>query len=136
MTVRRPAKRHEVAIEKRAAALQHGEEPAVDLRQRGLDRIGVGAARQRQRIPGHAIEPDRLPDALERRGVGGGEQLLQRVGEAAQALDDVHTLKLRAAARLARGDVVHTIWKTRWKSCGCATGTTLRFPLAQLNLAA
>src|SRR5207249_11255530 len=44
-------------------------------------------------------------------------------------------LKLRAPVRLARGDVVHTVWKTAWKSCGC-DGTTLRFPLALLNLAA
>src|SRR5207249_7206356 len=113
----RNAKGHEVAVAKRAAALEHREQPPVYLRERRLDRVPVRPARKRQRLPGQPVQAERVPHALERCRVASGEQPLQGVSEPTQALDDVHALKLPAPAPMARGRLSTPVWKTAWKSC-------------------
>ena len=56
-------------VEERATAFQYGEQPAIHLGERGLERFRVGAPRERQRFPTDLTEIQFLPHLIERGGV-------------------------------------------------------------------
>ena len=76
--------RHEVRLEERPRALQDGEEPPVELRQRELQPLRIRAAGERQRLPSQLVEVVGRPHRLKGRRVAGAEQSLQRPDEATQ----------------------------------------------------
>ena len=65
----RHAKCDDVRIEQRATAFQYGKEPAIHFGERGLERFGVGAPRERQCFPSDLTEIQLLPHLVERGGV-------------------------------------------------------------------
>src|SRR5207249_6349845 len=120
------AERREVAIEERPAAIQHREQASIDLVEGPLEGGAgggrsvrrVGAPRERQHLPRHAVEMGRLPDPLERRRVSSGEQPLQSVDEPAETAQRVHLHEAIPASRRGKRRLSTSVWKTGWKSCG------------------
>src|SRR3989454_1222596 len=106
----RYAERHDVRIENRAAPLQHREQPAIDFRERRLERLGVRAARERERFPSHLSEIQLAPGRFQVSGVAGGEQALESCRESTEPPNRIHARNVESA----------------W---------TLRYPIHRLNLA-
>ena len=75
----------DVRIGERTAALQHREEAAVHLIERGLEGLAVRPPRAPERFPGDPVDARRLPRPLEGLGIGRGEQPLERAGKSVQA---------------------------------------------------
>src|SRR2546427_5554732 len=106
----RYAERDDVRIEQRAAPLQHREQPAIDFRERRLERLGVRAARERERFPSHLSEIQLAPGRFQVSGVAGGEQALESCRESTEPPNRIHARNVESA----------------W---------TLRYPIHRLNLA-
>ncbi len=97
-------------IEKCPAPLQYSEQTAIDLRQRGLERLGVRAARERERLPSHLTEILLAPPRLQRRRVACRKQTLECCREPTEPAYRIHARNVESA----------------W---------ILRYPIRRLNLA-
>src|SRR5260221_2250119 len=106
----RYAKRDDVRIEERAATLQCGEQLPVDFRERRLERLSVGAACERERLPSPLPQVHVTPRCFQRGGVAGGEQSPECRRKSAQPPNGIHVLNVESA----------------W---------ILRYPIRSLNLA-
>ena len=96
------AKRHEMRLEERASTLQHGEEPPVELRQRGLQRLRMRSPGEGERLPTQLIEVLIGPGGLERRRVARGQEAFQGDGEPAEHRERGHPRETTPPA--ARGE--------------------------------
>ena len=76
---------HDVRIGERTAALQHREEPAVHLIERGLEGLAVRPPSSPERFPREPVDVRCLPRPLEGLGIRRGEQPLERAGKSVQA---------------------------------------------------
>src|SRR5437867_1756515 len=106
----RHAERHDVRIEKRPGPLQYREQAAIDFRQRGLERLSIRAARERERLPSHLTEILFAPDRFQFRGARGREQALESCREPTEPGYRIHARNVESA----------------W---------ILRYPIRRLNLA-
>src|ERR1043166_8986763 len=94
------AEGHDVGIEKSATPLQHGKESAIDFGDRGLERFGVGAPRERQRFPPGLSEVLLFPRAIELGSIAGGNQSFQSGRKSAQPPNRLHAGNVESAAIL------------------------------------
>src|SRR6266516_1616179 len=78
--------------------------------QRGLERLRVRAARERERLPSHLTEILLAPDRFQFRGVAGRQQALESCGEPTEPANRIHARNVESA----------------W---------ILRYPIRSLNLA-
>src|SRR3989441_4112493 len=106
----RHAKRDDVGIEERTAALQRGEQAAIDFRERRLECFGIGAARERKRLPSQLSQVQLVPRCFQFGGVLRGEEALESRRKSAQPPNRIHTRNVESA----------------W---------ILRYPIRRLNLA-
>src|SRR5258705_3526211 len=106
----RHAKRHDVGIEERATAFQRREEAAIDGRERRLEFFGVGAARERQRLPSELPQIQLVPHRFQFGGALRDDETLQSRRESTQLPNRVHAGNVESA----------------W---------ILRYPIRSLNLA-
>src|SRR6266581_4436029 len=87
----------DVRIEKRAAALQRGEQATIDFGERGLECFGVGAARERQGLPAHLTQVQLVPSCFQRGGVPCGEETLECRRKSAQPANRIHARNVESA---------------------------------------
>src|SRR5204862_7453554 len=105
--------RDQMRLEECACALEHREEPPVELRQRGLEHHGVLPSGKCERFPCQLIQVLTGPRGLERCRVAGAEQPLQRGGEAAQQGQGLHAREATAPIALVHNDLenrVEIVW--------------------------
>src|SRR5467141_1823800 len=106
----RHTKRDDVGIEKRAAPLQRGEQAAIDDGERRLECLGVGAARERERLPSELSQVLMIPRGFQFGGALRDEEALESRRKSTQMPNRFHT-----------GNV-----ESPW---------ILRYPIRRLNLA-
>src|SRR5882672_4269515 len=106
----RHAKRHDMGIEERATAFQRREEAAIDGRERRLEFFGVGAARERKRLPSELPQIQLVPHRFQFGGALRDDETLESRRKSTQLPNRVHAGNVESA----------------W---------ILRYPIRSLNLA-
>jgi branched-chain amino acid transport system substrate-binding protein len=104
------AERDNVRIEKRPAPLQQSEQTAVDRGEGAFERLGIRAARERERFPPELSEVQLFPRCFQFGGVTRGDQSLEPRRKTTQPPNCIHTGNVESA----------------W---------ILRYPIHRLNLA-
>ena len=112
------AEGHEMRIEERAAALQHGEEPAVHRVEGGLERRTVRPSGERQRLPREAVEMCGVPRPLEGGGIGSDQEGFESTGKPIQGARRFHLHQATPPPHAGKRRLSTSIWKTGWKPCG------------------
>jgi len=107
-----------VGIGERTAALQHREEAAVHLMERGLEGLAVRPPRASQRFPREPVDFRRLPRTLEGVGIGAASNPSSAPANRYRRPDVSTRTKATPDWHAGNRALSTTVWKTPWKSCG------------------